>query len=174
MGLSYHFSFKAPAKAKPQDLEQFLKTVEVSAKEMGFEPTMVLDAPFDTPERKQFARRLGTGFPVEDERLKGVTLPADGMVWHHDSHRGTARVIPARAVVLVVTDERHCESIFGFFQYPEEILDVNGKTIAKTGLANDWAFREFLDSPDSRFRKIVKMFGEAGYLESEKDEFAGH
>src|SRR5688572_25166401 len=106
MGLSYYFNFKAPAKAKPRDLLQFLRTVEASAKKMGFQPTMVLDALFDTPERKQFARRLGMGYPVEDERLKGISLPAEGMVWHHDPQHGIAHVIPARGIVLVVTDEQ--------------------------------------------------------------------
>jgi hypothetical protein len=57
-----------------------------------------------TLERQEFARRLVTGFPVEDERLKGVVLPAAGLVWNHDQHSGRARAIPAKAVILVLTD----------------------------------------------------------------------
>ena len=68
-------------------------------------------------ERREFSRRLVTGFPVEDERLKGVALPAPGMVWSHDQQHGAARVIPAKAVVLVLTDEHQSETIFGFFKY---------------------------------------------------------
>lgn len=172
MGLSYYFSFSAPAETKASELEQFLKTVELDAKKMGFAPTMVLDAVFDTPERKDFARRLVTGFPVEDERLKGVTLINPGMLWHHDQRTGTGRVIPNRAVVIVLTDEQGCETVFGFLKYPEQVIDVNGKPLAKTGLENRWTFEEFVDTPDPRFRAVVKMFAKAGFLESEKDEFA--
>jgi len=172
MGLSYHFSFAAPAKTKPGDLEVFLKSIETEAKVMGFNPTLVLNASFDTPERKEFARRLVTGLPVEDERLKGVALPAPGTVWSHDQQHGKARVIPAKAVMLVLTDEHQCETVFGFFKYPEEIADIHGKQIAKVGLKNRWISRDFVDSPDPRFRKIVRLFADAGYLESEKDEFA--
>ena len=172
MGLSYYFSFTAPARTKPGDLETFLKSVEVEAKKMGFNPTLVLNAVFDTSERKEFARRLVTGYPIEDERLKGVALPAPGMVWNHDQQHGTARVIPNMAVVLVLTDERRCETIFGFFKYPEDIMDIHGKPIAKTGLKNRWISRDFVDSPDPRFREIVRLFANAGYVESEKDEFS--
>ena len=172
MGLSYHFSFSASARTKPGDLETFLKSVETEAKALGFNPTLVLNASFDTPEQREFARRLVTGFHIDDERLKGVVLPAPGMVWSHDQQHGTARVIPARAVVLIVTDEYHCETIFGFFKYPEDVLDIHGKAIARIGLRNRWISRDFVDSPDPRFRKIVRRFADAGYLESEKDEFA--
>jgi hypothetical protein len=172
MGLTYHFSFAAPARTKPGDLEAFLKSIEPEAKEMGFNPTLVLNARFDTPERREFARRLVTGFPVEDERLKGVVLPAPDMVWNHDQNSGSARAIPVKAVILVLTDEQQCETIFGFFKYPEEITDIHGKPIAKTGLRNRWISREFVKSPDPRFRKIVRRFADAGFLESEKDEFS--
>jgi hypothetical protein len=172
MSLSYHFSFAASAKTKPGDLEAFLKSIEPEAKEMGFNPTLVLNASFDTPERKEFARRLVTGLPVEDERLKGVALPTPGTVWSHDQQQGKARVIPTKAVMLVLTDERQCETIFGFYKYPEEVLDIHGKAIAKTGLKNRWVSRDFVDSPDPRFRTLVRRFADAGYLESEKDEFA--
>lgn len=172
MGLSYYFGFSAPAGTKPGDLEAFLKSVETDAKAMGFNPVRVLNASFDTQERREFARRLVTGFPVEDERLKGVALPAMGMLWSHDQHRGTARVIPAKAVVLILTDELQCETILGFFKYPENITDIHGKTIAQTGLENRWVSMDCVDSPDPRFRKIVRRFADAGYLESEQDEFA--
>ncbi len=171
MGLSYHFSFAASAKTKSGDLEKFVKSVEAEAKKMGFSPTLVLNASFDSQERKEFARRLVTGFPVEDERLKGVVLPAAGMVWNHDQQHGAARIIPSKAVVLILTDEHQRETIFGFFKYTEKVLDIHGKAIAKTGLKNRWISRDFVNSPDPRFRKIVRRFAEAGFLESERDEF---
>ena len=52
MGLTYHFEFKAAATETPENLERFLRLVEVEAKAMGFRPTMVLNATFDTTERK--------------------------------------------------------------------------------------------------------------------------
>ena len=58
MGLSYHFTLTAPAEAKSEELEQLLKGVERQAKKLGFKPTMVLNALFDTAERREFARRL--------------------------------------------------------------------------------------------------------------------
>ena len=112
------------------------------------------NASFDTQERREFARRLVTGFPVEDERLKGVALPASGMVWNHDQQHGAARNIPSKAVVLILTDDRKCETIFGFFKYPEDVLDIHGKTLAKTGLKNRWISRDFVDSPAPRFNKL--------------------
>lgn len=61
MGLSYHFTFTAPATKTAAELESFLKTVEPGARAMGFEPVLVLNAMFDTKERREFARRLTTG-----------------------------------------------------------------------------------------------------------------
>jgi hypothetical protein len=58
MSLSYHFTFSAPATATADELLEFLKSVESDAKGMGFKPTMVLEAVFDTPERREFARRV--------------------------------------------------------------------------------------------------------------------
>ncbi len=48
---------------------------------------------------------------------------------------------------------------------------MNGKVIASTGLGGRWFFRNFIDSPDPRYRQIVRWFKEAGYVESEEDEF---
>ena len=171
MGLSYYFTLAAPATAGAEDLTEFLKGVEQEAQRMGFEPTLVLNATFDTPERRRFVRRLTTGFPIEDERLKGVALPADAAVWEHNPHDGSCHLLPCKGVVLVVTDEKGCETLFGFFQYAESVQDVHGRTLAETGLAGRWHLNQFVDSPDPRFREIVRLFAEAGFLESEKDEF---
>ena len=172
MGLSYHFTFTAPAGTTAEELVKFLKRVERRAKKLGFGQTVVLNAPFDTPERKQFARRLTTGYPVEDERLKGLVIPREGTIWHHGSEGGTGRAVPESGVVLLLIDERGTESVFGFLKFPAEVKDVNGNPIASTDLGGRWFFRSFLDNPDPRFRQIVKRFSEAGYLESEEDEFA--
>jgi hypothetical protein len=171
MGLSYHFTFSAPAIAAAKDLVVFLKSVEKEAKVMGFEPTLVLDAVFDTLERQEFARQLTTGLRLENDKLKGVVLLRDGQVWQHDPVTGSCRVIPKRGVVLVVTDAQKRETIFGFFQFPAMLQDLNGKDVITAHQGGRWMFQNFVNSPDSRFRKIVKRFTDAGYNEFEMDEF---
>ncbi len=172
MGLSYHFTLSAPASATTAELEQFLKIVEAKAQTMGFQPTMVLNVPFDTVARREFARRLTTGLFVEDARLSGLVFPASEQLWSHDVVGGSCRVMPRQAVAVVVTDEGRRECCFGFFRYPDEILDIHGKTIASTGLSGSWLQREFIDSPDQRYREIIRMFADTGFLDSAKDEFA--
>ena len=133
---------------------------------------LVLDAAFDTPERQKFARQLTTGLRLESDKLKGVLLLRDGQVQSHDPVHGSCRVMPRRGVVLVVTDAQKCETVFGFFQFPATLKDLNGKDVVETGAGNRWTYRNFLDSPDPRYRQIVKRFTKAGYTEFEKDEFA--
>jgi hypothetical protein len=172
MGFSYHFSFKAPATTTARELERFLRDVEKEAQGMGFHPTMVLNALFDTTERKRFSRRLTTGLPVMDARLKGADLPDDNRVWHLDTANGTCRVPPSSGVVMVVTNEHGHETIMGFFRFPERIEDTKGCVVAEATFGGAWYFRDFVNSPDPRFRSLVERFAEAGYLDSERDEFA--
>ena len=109
---------------------------------------------------------------MHDERLKGIAFPAAGKVRDHDLIAGTCRVIPEHGVILVVTDERGCESCFGLFKFPERIVGINGGVLANTGLDGRWWFRDFVDSPDPRYRRIVQRFADAGYTASVSDEFA--
>jgi hypothetical protein len=134
MGLTYHFEFTAPATKSAAELEAFLKGVEQDAQALGFKPTMVLNAAFDTTERKLFARRLTTGLPVEDARLKGANVPDDSRIWHLDTANGMCRMPPSSGVVLVVTDERGLETMFGFFRFPEKLRDTIWNVVVETGL----------------------------------------
>ena len=172
MGLSYHYSFSAPDTTTAAELEEFLHSVEEDAKELGFAPVLVLDAAFDTSERQKFARQLTTGARVESDKLKGVVLLRDGQVWNHDPVTGSCRVIPKCGVVLVVTNAQKHESVFGFFRYPTALQDLNGKDVVATHQGGRWTFQNFVNSPDPRFRQIVKRFADAGYLVAERDEFA--
>ena len=172
MGLSYHYKFSAPKSVTSAELERFVKKVEAEAKRMGLEPTIVINAAFTTAEEKKFARRLTTGLFAEDERLKGVTLLDESKVWSHDRINGSCRVIPETGVMLVVTNERGCETAFGFLYYPDSLADINGNELALLPSKGRWIFRDFVDSPDSRYRKIVGLFAEAGFVEEELDEFA--
>ena len=172
MSLSYYYEFTAPATTPASELETFLRDVEGEAKALGFNPTTVLNVPFDTPERREFANRLGGNFTLQDERLKGVAMPATGQLRSHDPESGECRLFPERAVVLIATDERGCESCFGFFKFPEHITDIHGAILADTGLEGRWWFRDFVDSPDPRYRQIVEHFAASGYKTAVKDEFA--
>ena len=172
MSLSYYFEFRAPAEETPEALEHFLKDVETYAASVGFKPTVVLNVPFDTRERREFSHRLGSSFTVQDDRLKGGTIPNPQQVRSHDPVAGECRLIPERGVVLVVTDERGCEVCFGFFKFPEAIVDIHGKIITETGLGTAWSYRDFVNIPDQRYRDIVGGFVTAGYAKCVKDEYA--
>jgi hypothetical protein len=171
MGLTYHYRFEAPAKTAASELETFLRGVERAAKRLGFGPTLVLNARFDTFERREFARRLTTGHLLESERLKGAVVIEPGQAWNHDCDEGECRLLPEQGVVLVLSEDG-CETVFGFFRYPAALRDLNGRAFLDTGLGETWLFRDHLKSGDPRFRQIVKMFREAGYVEEENDEFA--
>jgi len=171
MGLSYYYTFSAPKSIPLSELENFLKTVERRTKEMGFEPTFVLNGPFATEQQKQFVRRITGGLLVQDPRLKGVTLLDTSAVWDYDRIRGECRVVPTHGILLVVTDEHKAETVFGFFSYPDKLIDANEKQLADMPHKGRWFFHDFVDTPDPRYRKIVKMFAEAGYLEEEMDEY---
>ena len=58
MALTYHYSFKAPSTTPAATLEVFLKSVEVTAKQLGFSPTLVINGKFETAEQRKFARLL--------------------------------------------------------------------------------------------------------------------
>lgn len=172
MGLTYHYKFTAPATATAEELESFLRKVEQEAQKLGFKPTTVLNVSFDTPERREFSRRLSPGFSVQDERLKGVALPLKEHVREYNRISGECLLVPEKGVLLVVTDEKGCETCFGFLRFPAQIKDINGKVLAKTGFGDCWAFQEFIKTPDKRFRQIVKMFADAGHVELESDDYA--
>jgi hypothetical protein len=172
MGRSYFYSFSASADKTAAELESFLQTVETKVKQLGYAPTMVVNARFDTPEQQEFARRLTTGLKLESEKLKGMVLVADGQIWGHDPVAGFCRVIPQQGVLLIVTNERGHESAFGFFRHPETLKDLNGRDMVKTGAGKRWTFQDFVDSPDPRYRQIVKLFADAGYCDGERDEYA--
>lgn len=169
MGLTYHFGFVAPATVSDRTLEAFLRRVERDAQAMGFRPTAVINGPFDTPERRDFSRRIARGLTVTDPRLRGRTLPEEGY-WSRGE--GFCRLAPERGVVLIVTSERGEETALGFFRYPDTIRDREGRTVMSTPGDNVWRSADCVKSPDPRYRSLVRRFAEAGYLDSEIDEFA--
>lgn len=170
MGLSYHFSFRAPGSTPHGALADFLHTIEGDAKLMGFSPTIVIDGPFDNAQRREFAKRVARPLTVEDCRLKGAVLPAE-LYWWFSSEAGVCRLAPEYGVLLVITNERREEIVFGFLRYPRSISDRNGNLIMTVEPAQDWLFGSFVDSADPRYRSVVRRFNDAGYLAREHDEF---
>lgn len=169
MGLTYHYRFEAPAETPARRLELFLRSVEAKVRDLKFKSTLVLNARFDSPERRAFARRLVSGHHVADERLKTATLPLQTHVWEHSPSR--TRLIPVGGVVLLLVDEQDRDACFGFFQYPETVKDHDGRIVAESGLAGKWIFEDWLKTPDPRFRIIVKEFATAGYVIEETDDY---
>ena len=169
MGLTYYYRFEAAAETPAPRLEAFLCLVEAKAR--AFPQTMVLNATFDSPERRAFARRLVSGVHVEDTRLEGAALPLQTPVWDYCQSEGSARVIPVAGIFLVVSDERGCETCFGFFKYPDTVKDHGGHIVAESGLGGKWFFEDWVKTPDPRFRTIVKEFSRAGYVTEEKDDY---
>lgn len=170
MGLSYHFSFRAPAHVSAGELESFLRNIEGDCRLLGFDPVIVVNGPFDNPDRRGFARRVARGLVVEDDRLRHAELPAE-TCWSHSPEGGYCRLAPEYGVFLVVTDERGAESVFGFFRYPRVIRDRAGREIMPVPGEGDWIQGSFVDSPDPRYRAIVRRFAAAGWMASERDEF---
>jgi hypothetical protein len=171
MGLSYHYAFSAPTGTQASTLESFLRRLEHKARKMGFAPTMVLNVPFDTPECRQFSKRLGGYCHVDDARLIGEFQLQTDQVWQHDSVNGTTILIPVHGVLLVVTDEQHGEICFGFFRYPAVLSSQSGELIMPTPSGNGWYFRDVIKTPDPRYRTLVGEFKTAGYLADCRDEF---
>ncbi len=171
MGFSYHYSLCASASTTAATLARFLEKVEGDAKLLGFYPTIVVNGPFNTPERHNFARRVARGRIIEDSNLRGeLDLPRE-ICWSHYPDSGECRLGPTYGVVLVLTDERGVESVFGFFRFPEQIMDRAGKILAEVPNANEWSSGTFINSPDPRYRAIIRRFREEGYVASELDDF---
>ena len=171
MSLTYRYSFAAPTETPADELERFLRSVETESRALGFNPTIVLNVRFELPEQRDFARRLASSCVVEDERLRSDLSLRDDQVWQHHRESGTVRPIPREGVVLVITDERGRESCFGFLRYPEEIRDTTGVKVMNTPFGQCWQFSDFVQTADPRYREMVRLFAEAGYLAVESDEY---
>jgi hypothetical protein len=168
MGLTYRYTFRAPADATANQLAAFLHRVEIEAQRVGLGPTVVLNVPFDTPERAKFAERLGPAFWIQDERLQS-SQPMRAV--RHLPEEGSCSVIPLHGVVLLIMDERGHEACFGFMQYPKIVRDSDGNTIGESGLDGAWAFEDFVQTPDPRYRQLVQIFAAAGYVRCVTDDF---
>ena len=173
MGLTYYYRFRANKACKTDALHAFLTGVEVMAKARGFSPTGVLQLKFETAEQRVFARRLGASFVVGSDDFKGIAAAGQDSSFGYTPSAGSRRLIPEAAVVLVVTDEQKREACFGFLRFPAEGVHSDGKKCTPLPWNGDWIFHDFINTPDPRFREIVKAFADAGFLEEERDDFGG-
>ncbi len=55
-------------------------------------------------------------------------------------------------------------------QFLESLVDESGATIMPLPLGDRWMFKDCIESPDPRYRAIVREFDQAGYLASSKDD----
>ena len=94
-----------------------------------------------------------------------------GIYYLHDSETGKQTSLGTRdraeaTALFVARTQAHRQAHLNL-----QLQEINGHAVLKTGVGDRWYFRDFVDSPDERFRKIVKRFAEAGYVEAERDEF---
>lgn len=171
-GMRYHFSFSAPASVTSEELEHFLKSVEQEARQMGFFPTLVLNARFDDHHRIKFVTRITKGLILQNDMLIGASRPNSYQICDYDPVLGQCRVLPEEGVLLIVTDEAGRETPFGFFRYPRVVVDVMGHELMDTGTNGKWIFEGFVDAADDRGRKIARKFAEAGFMMAERDGFS--
>lgn len=162
MELDYSYSFEAGAWVSASVLKGFLCDVQAKAEAMGFGPCVVIESVFDTPDGRAFARRLTPGLLFESPALAENWVLPEAFSFNPGSSE--ARLAPDHGVVVVIADEFHNEVLLGFLRYPTVVAGI------KTGLEG-WHFRGFVSSPDPRYRQLVALFKEAGYLNSEVDEF---
>lgn len=72
---------------------------------------------------------------------------------------------------LESTDSERQSSKNGALLYPSFIYDESGAIVMQTPDPGAWIFRGFLKTGDTRFRRLVKRFADAGFLAEEKDDF---
>jgi len=100
-----------------------------------------------------------------------VALPDPKQYLDHDAVSGRCRILPESAVVLVVTNEHQMETVFAFCRYPETLNDINGGELVKIPVGGHWHFAGLVQSPDPRYRRIVRKFAGGGYVKAERDDF---
>ena len=169
MGLNFRYQFRAPAEVTAAELAAFLHRIEIEAQRMGFRPTAVINVQFDTAERVKFARRLGGSLWLQDERLND-SEPLG--IARYVREEGACSLPPIGGVVLVVTNESGHEACFGFMKYPESIQTGDGRVVAESGLGESWWFEDYVQTPDARYRALVRRFVEAGFATRVVDDFA--
>ncbi len=172
---TYEFCFVAEATETEDELLIFLKRVAAKARELGFHAKVFSTVCDNRRFRPQVLLYTQCLLHVEHPALKGIKAIRAADATDFDSARGTCGLWPRKNLLLLLSgtegDRENGNTCFGFMQWPEVIRDSHGRPVVATGVDGKWVFINQLSSPDPRYREIVRMFGEAGYLNYVKDGF---
>ena len=194
----YQFCFVAGATETEDTLLAFLSRVRAKARELGFDARVISEV-WDSRMNRKGSWLYNTGVVVvKDKALKGLKGIRAADATNFDPQMGTCDLWPKQGLLLLVsetdspgkaefkakvtildfppvsdTEERVSKPTvcFGFMRWPDVVRNSHGRPVADTGTKGKWIFINRVTSPDPRYREIVKMFGEAGYLQSVLDEF---
>jgi hypothetical protein len=106
VGMTFSFTFTAPAKVTDLDLQIFLWAVERKAKAMGFKDAFVFGVSSKSSMLRDIAPEIGIVFPVCDDKLKGGSMPCREQVLDHDPKTGYCRILPEEVETLMMADEK--------------------------------------------------------------------
>jgi hypothetical protein len=174
MSLDYHYEFRAPALTPVETIRTFLSKVGSHALAMGFIDAVFVDCAFQSDEQRHFARRICDLPWMKHERLQSANFSSDPAVHRLDTEAGECGVFPVSGVILVVVNETGLETTFGFLRFPQSLTGTAGDgtlVSIQNPAGTDWQFRHRVQSPDPRYRALVRDFAEAGYLAMERDEY---
>jgi len=171
MSLNLHYEFRAPATTPVEELKSFLSEVGAHALDLGFVNAVTVNCVFRSVDQLDFARRVCLLPWITDERIKSADFSSDPAVFRE---AGECSVYPASGVILVVVNEAGHEATFGFLKFPLTIsgmADDGSRVLVEQPGGSDWQFQQRVQSPDPRYRALVRDFANAGFLESEEDDY---
>lgn len=174
MSLNFDYEFKAPATTPIEELKSFLTDVGSHALDLGFANSATVNCVFRSVDQLDFARRVCVLPWVADGRIKSADFSSDPAVSRQDREAGECSVYPTSGVILVVVNEAGHEATFGFLKFPLSIAgiaDDGSRVLVEPPGWSDWQFHQRVQSPDPRYRALVRDFADAGFLASEEDEY---
>ena len=174
MSLNLYYEFRAPATTPVEDLKSFLSEVGAHALDLGFVNAVTVNCVFRSVDQLDFARRVCLLPWITDERIKSADFSSDPAVSRQDREAGECSVYPTSGVILVVVNEAGHEATFGFLKFPQTITGIaedGSRGLIEPSGYSDWHFQQRVQSPDPRYRTLVRDFADAGFLVSEEDEY---
>lgn len=174
MSLNFHYEFRAPATTSVEELKSFLSEVGAHALDLGFVNAVTVNCVFRSVDQLDFARRVCLLPWITDERIKSADFSSDPAVCRQDREAGECSVYPASGVILVVVNEAGHEATFGFLKFPQTIAGIaedGSRVLFEPPGCSDWQFQQRVQSPDPRYRALIRDFAEAGFLASTEDDY---
>lgn len=174
MSLNFYYEFHAPAATPVEELKCFLSEVGAHALDLGFVNAVTVNCVFRSVDQLDFARRVCLLPWITDERIKSADFSSDPAVCRQDREAGECNVYPISGVILVVVNEAGHEATFGFLKFPQTIAgitDDGSRVLVETPGLSGWQFQQRVQSPDPRYRALVRDFADAGFLASAEDDY---